>query len=84
MGDELYEVILNNIRENLSEILRGDLTVTKDSRNIYISIYRFGYWWNYKVYDVDLMDVNTLNSDDIVKSVIGAYRVFINDSYFVL
>ena len=84
MDHELYEIFLANIKEKLFNVVRGIISVTKDDRNIYISIYRFGYYWNYVIYNVDLMDVNTLSSDKTVETIVSSYRAFVNDSYFVV
>lgn len=84
MEDELYKIFLENIRQKLTDKVKGNISASMDDRHIYIGIYRFGHWWNYTMYNVDLVDVNTLNSDISVELILGAYRAFINDSYFVL
>ena len=84
MDDELYEIFINNIKTKLQERVKGDVSVTKDDRHIFTTIYRFGYYWNFAVYNVSLRDVDELNSDIFVEAILGAYRRFINDSYFVI
>ena len=83
MDDELYDIIIQNIKQKLIDKVKGEISVTKDDRNIYVSIYRFGYYWNYKIFNVDLMDVSTLSSDNFVVNIVSSYRTFVNDSYFV-
>lgn len=82
MEDELYDVIIQNIKQKLIDKVRGEVSVSKDNRNIYVSIYRFGYHWHSMIANVDLMSPDSLNSDDFVMDILAWYRSFVNESYF--
>lgn len=82
MKDELYDIIIQNIKQKLIDKVRGEVSVSKDNRNIYVSISRFGYWWRGTIANVDLMSPDSLNSDDFVMEILAWYRSFVNESYF--
>lgn len=82
MEDELYKIFMDNLKTKLQERVKGIVGVSHDDWNIYVSIYRFGHYWNYAIYNVDLMGVDRLNSDKFVALIISSYKIFINESYF--
>lgn len=82
MEDEFYKIFMGNLKVKLQDRIKGIVSVSNDERHIYVSIFRFGHYWNYVIYNVDLMDVDKLNSDEFVKAIIASYKVFVNESYF--
>ena len=82
MEDELYKIFMDNLKTKLQERVKGIVGVSHNDWNIYVSIYRFGHYWNYVIYNVDLMDVDKLNSDEFVTAITTSYKIFINESYF--
>lgn len=84
MEDEFYKIFMGNLKAKLQDRVKGIVGVSNDERHIYVSIFRFGHYWNYAIYNVDLMDVDRLNSDAFVKLIMGSYVTFINESYLVV
>ena len=82
MEGEFYKIFMDNLKTKLQERVKGIVSVSHDDWNIYVSIYRFGHYLNYAIYNLDLMDVDRLNSDKFVTLIISSYKIFINESYF--
>lgn len=82
MEDELYEILISNLKTKLQSRVAGEVSVTKDERHFFVDIYRFGYTWHHAIYNVDLMDPHNLNSDSFMLRILEEYRNFVEKSYF--
>lgn len=82
LDHEIYELGMLRIKEILQDACRGVVSVTKDDRNFYVSILRFGFYWNYRIENVDLMDVNYISWSAIAGDIFQRYTKFVIDSYF--
>ena len=82
LDHEIYELGMMRIKDILQDACKGEVTITKDDRNFYVTIYRFGYYWNYRIDNVDLMDVNYISWKSLADDVLQRYTIFVIDSYF--
>lgn len=79
--DELYDVLLANVKTCIEEKVNGSVSVTRDDRNVYVTIINRGYW-NYPIYNFDYLNVNEIDAKSIAKDILRRHSQKISDAFF--